>query len=86
MGIYFCRVGTDDGADTEPATGSEVQAGRAADCSARVSVNRGNSARLHDSNGSLFWLGFKPSFFQCSRPEFVIKTSTTGLHLLLILR
>jgi hypothetical protein len=39
MGIYFCRVGTDDGADTEPATGSEVQAGRAVDCSARVSVN-----------------------------------------------
>ncbi|CAM6018788.1 unnamed protein product [Sphagnum balticum] len=23
MGMYFCRVGTDDGADTEPASGSE---------------------------------------------------------------
>lgn len=54
MGIYFRRVDTDDGADTEPASGSEVQAGRAADCSARVSVesahSRGNSARFHDSN------------------------------------
>jgi hypothetical protein len=52
--VYFCRVGTDNGVDTEPASGSEVQAGRAADCSARVSVesthSRGNSARFHDSN------------------------------------